>query len=382
MNSTSTIIGAGPAPSGVTPNFTNPDSIAYRLIIIAVVFPALSLTLLSARLYTKHFLVRSVDLADYSIVLGFLCSLAYSTLQIAQTWFGVGRHIWEVPLKDFEVFLRMGALGGNITYGFGTLFIKLSILLFYLQLSAHRPIRVVIYSVMFVSVGYNVAGLLSPLYICTPIRSYWDFSVVGKCWNINAFFVALSAINVATDIAMLLLPIWLLRPLHVPKRQKIGVTIVLMMGSFVCIVSIARLALIPGGLNDTDTTWHYVNNLILIMLEMHVGVICACLPSLKPLTKHYFPSFFEDHFTIPEPSLRTLPPLEPPSERTQQSTTYSDDSGYQTNSNNDPKSQLGSRMSREKESQALASSTILPTVQQPGNAVVRGRGVEIEHVEV
>lgn len=125
----------------------------------------------------------------------------------------------------------MGALGGNITYSLGTLLIKLSILLFYLQLSAHRPIRIIIYSVMFVTTGYNVAGLLSPLYICTPIRSYWDFSVVGKCWNINAYFVSLSAINVATDIAMLLLPIWLLRPLHVPKRQKIGVTIVLMMGS-------------------------------------------------------------------------------------------------------------------------------------------------------
>lgn len=63
MNSTSTI-GAGPAPSGITPNFVNPDSIAYRLIIIAVVFPALSLALLSARIYTKRFLVRSVDLAD------------------------------------------------------------------------------------------------------------------------------------------------------------------------------------------------------------------------------------------------------------------------------------------------------------------------------
>lgn len=118
------------------------------------------------------------------------------------------------------------------------------------------------------------------------------------------------------------------------------------------------------------------------VLEMHVGVICACLPSLKPLTKHYFPSLFEDHFTIPEPSLRTLPPLEPPFEGTQQSSTYSDDSGYQTNSNNDPKSQLGSRIAREKECQALASSTILPTVQQPGNAVGRGRGIEVEHFEV
>jgi hypothetical protein len=161
--------------------------------------------------------------------------------------------------------------------------------MFYLQFSAHRRIRVVIYLVIFVTIGYNMTGILCPFYLCTPMRRYWDFSVEGKCYNINAYFVANSAMNAATDVALLVLPIWLLRPLRIPKRQKIGVTLVLMIGSLlvllpqhltintqpstskvlilinsVTIISIIRLALIPAGLHDSDLTWHYAKNLILM----------------------------------------------------------------------------------------------------------------------
>lgn len=136
-------------------------------------------------------------------------------------------------------------------------------------------------------------GALATFFVCTPMKRYWDFSVPGTCINISANFVALAAFNVGTDVVMLLLPIWLLGPLKIQKRQKIGVTLILMIGSFVCIVSILRLAFIFPGLTQMDTTWHYVDNIIWIILEMYVGVICACLPSLKALIKHYFPEFFD-----------------------------------------------------------------------------------------
>ncbi|KAG4441172.1 hypothetical protein IFR05_003343 [Cadophora sp. M221] len=369
MNSTSTVVGAG-----------HPDSIAYRIIIIAVVFPLLAFVLLSARLYTRYLLVKRVDFSDYWIVVGFLCSLVYSTLQIAQTWNGVGKHIWDVPLEDFQLFMRLGSLVGITAYTLGTLFTKLSILLFYLQFSAYRRIRFVVYVVMFVAIGYNLSGILAPFYLCTPMRRYWNFSVKGKCLSINAYFIASSAINAATDVAMLLLPIWLLRPLTIPKRQKIGVIVVLMMGSFVTIVSIVRLALIPGGLHDTDVTWHYVKNLNLIILEMHVGVICACLTSLKPLIKAYFPSFFEDRFPIPDSSLGTLPPFQPPTQQIQE-LSFSDYSGYQTISNKDRESKWKSAAG--KEGQILVSPTILSGLQRPQPAhVVHNGGNEPGNIEL
>ncbi|KAH6668388.1 hypothetical protein B0J14DRAFT_600636 [Halenospora varia] len=294
MNSTTDMIGAYPPPPGMTPNFAHPDYIGYRVVIVAIVFPVLTLGFLLVRLYVKGFLIRQFHLDDYSIVCGFVLAVAFSTFQITQTSRGLGVHIWDVPFQKFKKYLSIGSIVGATTYNLGTLFIKVSILLFYLRLTQSRRIRTVTYIVMFISVGYCLIGAFALVYTCKPIRKYWDFSTPGTCINSGVLFLCGAALNVATDVVMLLLPIWLLWPLRLPAREKIGVTIILMMGSFVCVVSITRLAAIPPSLNDMDLTWTYATNITWCISEVYVGIICACLPSLKTFAKHHFPDLFSD----------------------------------------------------------------------------------------
>lgn len=66
MNSTASnlITGTLPPPPGVIPNFTNPQSIGYRLIIAAVIFPAIALIFLSLRIYTKRWILKQLLLDD------------------------------------------------------------------------------------------------------------------------------------------------------------------------------------------------------------------------------------------------------------------------------------------------------------------------------
>jgi len=59
-----TIIGALPPPPGITPNFENPESIAYRVIIVAVIGPLLTIPICALRLYTKRNFLRAVGLDD------------------------------------------------------------------------------------------------------------------------------------------------------------------------------------------------------------------------------------------------------------------------------------------------------------------------------
>lgn len=58
MSSSAEIIGAAPPPEDVTPNFVNPDSIAYRIIIVAVFFPVLTLIFLGIRLWAASFILK------------------------------------------------------------------------------------------------------------------------------------------------------------------------------------------------------------------------------------------------------------------------------------------------------------------------------------
>lgn len=84
---------------------------------------------------------------------------------------------------------------------------------------------------MFISVGYSLAGGFAFLYLCNPIRKLWDFDVPGTCVQIGQAFLAGACLNASTDVTMLLLPIWLLWPQHLPSRTKIGVAGILMTGS-------------------------------------------------------------------------------------------------------------------------------------------------------
>ena len=51
-------IGGLPPPSGVIPNFTDPDSITTIAIVVAIVFLSLTTVTTSIRCYTKLFLIR------------------------------------------------------------------------------------------------------------------------------------------------------------------------------------------------------------------------------------------------------------------------------------------------------------------------------------
>jgi Fungal rhodopsin domain len=113
----------------------------------------------------------------------------------------------------------------------GTVFIKSSILLFYLRFPSEKRFRIVTYMVLFVVVFYSLFGAFTFLLMCRPVKKYWNPAVPGTCLNVKAAFLVTGVFNVVTDFIILSLPIWLLRPLRLPRKQKILVTLILMTGS-------------------------------------------------------------------------------------------------------------------------------------------------------
>lgn len=140
--------------------------------------------------------------------------------------------MWEVSLQDFQQFMKIGMIGGLLTYNLATLFIKMSILCFYLRFSVERAFRVAVYVVMVVTVGYTVPNAILVLYACRPMHAYWDFAAqaTAHCVDLNWAFHTANTLNMLTDFAILLLPIWMLRPMQLPLLKKIGVALILMAG--------------------------------------------------------------------------------------------------------------------------------------------------------
>lgn len=143
-------------------------------------------------------------------------------------------------------------IGGAMTYNLCTLFVKLSILSFYLRFSIDRAFRLAVYAVMFITVGYTLPNALLFLYICKPIASYWDWTIPDStCINQQAVFDSANILNMATDFMILLLPIWMLHPLRVPLLKKIGIALVLMTGGLY--VALPPILSPPATTNRSDT---------------------------------------------------------------------------------------------------------------------------------
>jgi len=139
----------------------------------------------------------------------------------------------SVPLRGDQQELtlggQLGSIGGSLTYNLSTLFIKVSILQFYLRFPSSRSFRLATYFTMFVAVGYSIPQAFAWSYHCQPTARYWDRTIPGTCIK-GQPYLASACLNVATDIIILLLPIWLAWPLRLPRRQKMGVTCILMAG--------------------------------------------------------------------------------------------------------------------------------------------------------
>lgn len=103
-----------------------------------------------------------------------------------------------------------------------TLFTKASILMFYLRFSVSRRFDITVYSVLSIVIGYCLTGALSVLYACSPINRFWDFSP-GTCIDANPWYGTLVSLNVLTDAILLLLPIWLLKPMRAGLAQKAAI---------------------------------------------------------------------------------------------------------------------------------------------------------------
>ncbi|KAJ0138895.1 hypothetical protein CTA2_1840 [Colletotrichum tanaceti] len=283
-------VAASPPPPGVKSNFDNPsETLVPQVLVVSIGLNLLAIAFCAMRLYTAKVIIRRHQLDDALIFVALVFATVYSVVQVYETRKGAGHHIWDVSRADTVAFHKLSMVD-LAAYSLSILFTKASILVFYLRFPLKPAVRLVVYGVMFATVAYSAAGALGWAYLCAPMAKIWDPDTPGTCVDRSAWWLMLSVSDVATDLAILLLPIWILSPLSLRLAKKIEMTIFLMAGGFVLGPSMVRLVMIPLGFNNTDFTWNASISIIWCVVEANVGIICTCLPFLKAFLKHVSPN--------------------------------------------------------------------------------------------
>lgn len=129
---------------------------------------------------------------------------------------------------------------------------------------------------------YYFAILFARIFLCTPISTYWNPGN-GTCIDYYVVFTIDAFMSLITDGAILVLPIILAWPLHLPMSKKIRVVAILGAGGLTIVTNIYRLCLMfnEGTSDDQTRFWvkllytGYVHHLFTKSLRIYlIEYIC------------------------------------------------------------------------------------------------------------
>ncbi|KAJ9604842.1 hypothetical protein H2200_010957 [Cladophialophora chaetospira] len=173
---------------------------------------------------------------------------------------------------------------------------KVSIICFYLRVFPERQFWFVSLVTLGITFMYLIAFELVSAFQCRPVSlawTHWDGEHEGKCNNVNAQGWAAAGINIFLDASILVMPLRLVSKLDLHWKKKLQISIMLSTGAFVVVVSCLRLDTLFAFAKSQNLTWDTTPFGYWSCIEMDVGVICACMPAMYSLFKHFFPQAFD-----------------------------------------------------------------------------------------
>lgn len=120
----------------------------------------------------------------------------------------------------------------QIFYVTGSVFIKSSICAQLIRISTQRRYKIILYLLIVVSIITTLIAILAVLIRCKPVAASWN-SALGTCIDqsiIIALTYVVSAVNIATDWSVAIIPIFILWNIQMRRTLKRMIGLVLGLG--------------------------------------------------------------------------------------------------------------------------------------------------------
>ncbi|KAF1844858.1 uncharacterized protein K460DRAFT_429649 [Cucurbitaria berberidis CBS 394.84] len=260
---------------------------------LVITFTVISFVCVCLRLFTRV-KYQAMGWEDPIIMLSMLLCIATAVFQVLQANAGNGRHAIFIRFPD-EVENNLKYLFWSVIFYNASLIVtKISILLQYKRVFAVKEMRIPLHVLMGICVAWGITTLFTSILTCVPVHAYWNImeKVNAKCIDNKIIWYVNASVNITTDLLVVALPFRVIWGLHIPKRQKVALLGVLTIGWFVCVVSILRLhALVVLMAHPEDKSWYGSKVAYWSSIEINLAIVCACLPTLKPLLVKIIPDF-------------------------------------------------------------------------------------------
>ncbi|KAI1344721.1 CFEM domain-containing protein [Xylariaceae sp. FL0016] len=270
-------------------------TVEYNIISCTLFSVALAIVIVRI-LNNKFFTIKGLGLDDCFIILTLVNCIPSAFINVTiLTHNGLGRDTWTLTPEEITRFAK-GFWVITIMYFSEVFVLKLALLFFYLRIFPGPTIRRLLWGTVVFNVLFGLAFILTAILQCQPISynwTNWRGEGGGTCANVNAIAWANACVSIALDIWMLALPLSQLSELKLHWKKKVGVALMFCVGTFVTVVSVVRLTSLVEFRESRNLTWDYWNVSMWSTVEITVGIICACMPSLRSILIRVAPKIFD-----------------------------------------------------------------------------------------
>ncbi|KAM3088538.1 hypothetical protein ACMFMG_000175 [Clarireedia jacksonii] len=258
---------------------------------IGVIGGAVALVAFLIRVVASVMKLRKWGSDDWAMCVVVALSVPPTVFSVILADNGLGKDMWTLEPENITSILFYYFLG-ECFYLAAMATMKISFCLLFTRLFREKPFIYYVHGTLALSVGYGISFVIATICQCHPISfgwTQWDGLHEGTCNNINLQGWLSAIFNIILDIVVIALPLGKLSKLVMTFERKLTTMCMFSLGLFVTAVSIVRLSSLIEFASSENITWDYVPAAYFSTLELHVGILCGCLPALKPLIKTFLP---------------------------------------------------------------------------------------------
>ncbi|CAG8962026.1 hypothetical protein HYFRA_00014135 [Hymenoscyphus fraxineus] len=281
----------GPAlapPPGMHPNFIDPPNLQSQIRAVEILTLLLATLAVATRIYTKARILKRVASEDYLCFLSWALYVAIYIPTILGSNATANRHQWDVKLKDMKDFLFYKSIVVTM-YGFVVLAMKTSILIQYIKIfsmNKRKSFYWTCHALIWLNVVFYLTLSFLEIFACSPREKIWTpWLPGGKCLRVREVNVSAAAVNVVSDFVMVLLPQRHVWKLKISTRSRLGISLAFATAILASICAAVRLKYAVIYLRHDDFTWLYSQMAIWMFLELGIGIVACCLPTLPRFFK-------------------------------------------------------------------------------------------------
>ncbi|KAF2085129.1 hypothetical protein K490DRAFT_68015 [Saccharata proteae CBS 121410] len=286
---------------------------ANREVTVGVVAPLEFLAMVSVvlRIFTRLRISKiKLKADDYMVLVAVMTqsSLAITTLIEFRSGIGLHRSTLENE-PDKLVVIKIVQYCATWIFVTNIMLVKISILLLYRRIFTISRLRLACNWLLGIIVAYTAVIAFLAIFLCSPVNFYWNQIYEGRegrCLDRRNVLFAFSALDMFTNIAIVLVPMRGLMGLSMARRKRYSLVALFAVSLMPCIAAAIRSSIVRF-VDLYDFSYFILDMCLWSVVEMTVGCICANIPTLTPLLLHFFPRLFnEDDPSNQIPVLRRL----------------------------------------------------------------------------